>query len=414
MASSGRYQSRLFNFVRHQSRRLTQQCDRTFRHLQVSLNWGMQLILYPVYVLFKSKPAPGKQLDKTVQQTWAQLQDANLAAEFSRQLPPDDTNSQPQRTPTADTPICGEPLRGMSSPLEYDSYSYPPLTFVDRRIADLESNYLAPVSKTAISLVQRSWKLVLRAQTQLISLFGGTQSANSKSPTNVTDAHTLRIQALIWAAVNYFFGRRSGKQLGETTPINNLELQAGSARRGLLPRKIISVSKVPSAQLPPQLTSFDVDPWLTLNDLFGESELEGEPSTQHISGLSNQTMSQIARLTNSDLCSSKLSGYSVWRNRIYLQGLSQLKQVFGLVKRQTIKGMEVVGSTSPGDSNQPCTPQLEPAPDWIETNATMMGYAKHPLEQLLDWLDRVMLYLEDLSIVVWRWIQQLLRAVNPR
>ena len=380
MASSGRYQSRLFNFVRQQSRRLTEQCDRTFRHLQVSVSWGMQLILYPVYVLFKSKPAPGKQLDKTVQQTWDQLQDANLAAEFSLKLPPDDTNSQPQRTPTADTPICGEPLRGMSSPLEYDSYSYPPLTFVDRRIADLESNYLAPVSKTAITLVQRSWKLVLRAQTQLISLFGGTQSANKKSPTNVTDTHKLRIQALIWAAVNYFFGRRSGKQLGQTTPINNLELQAGSAKSGLLPRKIIS-SKVPSAQLPPQLTSFDVDPWLTLNDLFGEPELEGEPSTQH---------------------------------RIYLHGLSQLKQAFGLVKRQTIKGMVVVGkSTNMGDSNQPSTVQLEPAPDWIETKATMMGYAKHPLEQLLDWLDRVMLYLEDFSIAVWRWIQQLLRAINP-
>lgn len=411
MASSGRYQSRLFNFVRQQSLRLTEQCDRTFRHLQVSVNWGMQLVLYPVYVLFKSKPAPGKQFDKTVQQTWAQLQDANLAEEFSQKLHPDDTNSQPQRTPTADTPICGEPLRGMSSPLEYGSYSYPPLTFVDRSIADLESKYLAPVSKTAITLVQRSWELVLRAQTQLISLFGGTESAHNKSPTNVTDAYTLRIQALIWAAVNYFFGRRSEKQLGQTTPINNLELQAGSARRGLLPRKIIS-SKVPSAQLPPQLTSFDVDPWLTLNDLFGEPELEGEPSTQHISGLSNQTMSQIAGSTNS-VCSSKLSGYSVWSNRIYLQRLSQLKQAFGLVKRQTIKGMAVAGkSTSPGDSNQPST-QLKPAPGWIETNATMMGYAKHPLEQLLDWLDRVMLYLEDFSIVVWRWIQQLLRAINP-
>ncbi len=42
----------------------------------------------------------------------------------------------------------------------------------------------------------------------------------------------------------------------------------------------------------------------------------------------------------------------------------------------------------------------------------MMGYVKHPLEQLLDWLDRVMLYLEDFLIVVWRWIQQLLRAVS--
>lgn len=440
MPSSSRYQSRLFNFVRQQSRRLTEQCDRAFRHLQVSASWGMQLILYPVYVLFKSKRTSDKL--EQMPQSWSQLPDTNIAAEeFSRQLPPDDANSQPQLPPTSDTPIQRvlllvnvpleevvstpspasfspnrnrslvrgiatqissrtlvlvtakneildiltaqqqqelheqiigevanywhhqrlahsveieayptitfserEPLRGISSPLDHDLSNYQALTFLDRSIAALESNYLATVSKAAI-IAQRSWELVLRVQTQLISSFGGTQPANSKSPTNVTDTHTFRIQALIWAAIDYFFGRRSGKQLGQTTLINNLELQAGSTRRRLLPRKIIS-SKVSSAQLPTQSVSFNVDPWLTLSDLFGE------PSTKHISGLSNQTR-----------------------------------------------------------FNQPCT-QLEPAPDWIETNATMMGYVKHPLEQLLDWLDRVMLYLEDFLIVVWRWIQQLLRAVS--
>ena len=38
---------------------------------------------------------------------------------------------------------------------------------------------------------------------------------------------------------------------------------------------------------------------------------------------------------------------------------------------------------------------LEHNPDWIETNATAMGYVKHPLEQLLEWLDLAILWLED-------------------
>jgi len=39
-----------------------------------------------------------------------------------------------------------------------------------------------------------------------------------------------------------------------------------------------------------------------------------------------------------------------------------------------------------------------------------MGYVKHPLEQLLEWLDRAMLWLENFLMIVWRWVQQLLRG----
>jgi hypothetical protein len=50
---------------------------------------------------------------------------------------------------------------------------------------------------------------------------------------------------------------------------------------------------------------------------------------------------------------------------------------------------------------------MEPKPDWIEAHATVMGYVKHPLEQLLAWLDQAMLWLEELCIRVWRWLGQL-------
>ena len=47
-------------------------------------------------------------------------------------------------------------------------------------------------------------------------------------------------------------------------------------------------------------------------------------------------------------------------------------------------------------------------PDWIETEATTMGYIKHPLEQLLAWLDSAMLWLENLLVKIWQQLQQLL------
>ncbi len=50
--------------------------------------------------------------------------------------------------------------------------------------------------------------------------------------------------------------------------------------------------------------------------------------------------------------------------------------------------------------------RLEFTPDWIETDATAMGYVKHPLEQLLEWLDLAMLWLENILVKFWHWLQQ--------
>ncbi|NJK75130.1 MAG: hypothetical protein HC942_15140 [Microcoleus sp. SU_5_6] len=41
--------------------------------------------------------------------------------------------------------------------------------------------------------------------------------------------------------------------------------------------------------------------------------------------------------------------------------------------------------------------------DYLETKAESMGYIKHPLEQVLEWLDRIMLRLETIVEQVWKW-----------
>ncbi|MGK7904258.1 MAG: hypothetical protein AB4352_23165 [Hormoscilla sp.] len=46
---------------------------------------------------------------------------------------------------------------------------------------------------------------------------------------------------------------------------------------------------------------------------------------------------------------------------------------------------------------------IQLTPDWIETPATPSGYVKHPLENILEWLDRGILWLEDRAIGIWKW-----------
>lgn len=46
-----------------------------------------------------------------------------------------------------------------------------------------------------------------------------------------------------------------------------------------------------------------------------------------------------------------------------------------------------------------------PAPGLLEVEAQILGYVKHPLEHVLEWLDQMMLWLETALERFWRWLQ---------
>ncbi|MGH8002370.1 MAG: hypothetical protein ACREPR_23805, partial [Brasilonema sp.] len=75
-----------------------------------------------------------------------------------------------------------------------------------------------------------------------------------------------------------------------------------------------------------------------------------------------------------------------------------------------------VSSKSESESNkgeilrqQQNTTQVEAKPDWIETQAQTIGYQQHLLERILDSLDRVMLWLEDIFVEIGLFLRRLLR-----
>ena len=51
--------------------------------------------------------------------------------------------------------------------------------------------------------------------------------------------------------------------------------------------------------------------------------------------------------------------------------------------------------------------RLEYKPDFLETDSVSVGYVKHPLEQLLEWLDLLMLHLEQSVLSVGKWLHHL-------
>ncbi|MFN6531214.1 hypothetical protein [Nostoc sp. ChiSLP03a] len=537
--SSGRYQSRLFNFVHQQSRRVTQQWEHTFRHLQVATKWGVEVLLYPVYLLFQSSESSGKTLHTREPQTRLKLQ-------------PNDTDFQPETLPNADSPIQNvleavnylSPDEPASTPTKASEHFNPLallgvfrlkfieknsnltqssnitanqalslnpsqldnalqqrlpivqgiatnlmnrnlvlvtadneildiltreqqakledriinevanywqcwrliiakketqllpqidrllakltdvnpakipvlaesvpkdllntdklLAFLDIAVAKLESNALVPAQK-------RSQEVIQVAQTQLnIFLYGKDQlAAKGEIAPNADglETHSQNFQALIEAALNYFFGVGNRKTL-ETTISNEMPGKLFSSRL----RKALSKSPLGENQ------DFTNDPWLTWNDLFGDTEtIADKPVT--LSEEKNPALApslSIRHFPQKNLSVKQPKfGSGLVQRKQPSSNLASSQKTSGKVasvKQTQTRISQTKSESRKGEILQQQFHQsshVEAQPDWIETTATSTGYEKHPLEQLLEWLDYIMVWLEERFVKVFQSLRQL-------
>jgi hypothetical protein len=531
--SSGRYQSRLFNFVHQQSRRVTQQWEHTFRHLQVATKWGVEALLYPVYLLFQSSESSGKTLQTKEPPTRLKLQsnDTDFQPEIPNADSPiqqvlaavnyllsDEAVSTPTKTSETFNPLALlgvfhlkfvdknstnnissiqsssitenqaeiinslqldnalkqhlPAVRGIATNLmnrslvlvnteneildiltpqqqarleeriinEVANYwqswrliiakketellpqidcllakltdentteisvladgiskdllnTERLLAFLDIAVAKLESNALVPVQ-------ERSQEIVQVAQTQLnIFLYGKEQLAARGEIATTTDGletHTLNIHALIEAALNYFFGVGNRKTLEPTNSDEQLPDKLFSSRF----RKAFSKSPILENQ------DLAVDPWLTWNDLFGNTETVTENSVTLSQGKNPALAASLSvrhfPQKNLSVKQPKIGSGLVQRKQA-TSNLASSRKISGKVtsaKRESRKG-EILQQQFHQSS------QVEAQPDWIEIKATATGYEKHPLEQLLEWVDYAMLWLEERFAKIFQSLQQM-------
>ncbi|WP_445637799.1 hypothetical protein NSTC745_02989 [Nostoc sp. DSM 114161] len=274
------------------------------------------------------------------------------------------------------------------------------LTFLDVAIAKVESNALIPVQ-------QRSQEIIQVAQTQLNIFLYGKEQLTAKGEIAVTgddlETHALNFQALIEAALNYFFGVGNRKTLESKTAENQPErLLSSYPKKGLFKNRSF------------QNQDLTDDPWLTWNDLFGDREKVGDNAVT----LENTTPA---------LASGLSAGIS-WPKNLHRQqpkGKSELVQ-----RKKTTRNLASIPKTSAkvtsfqqteaaisqsdsknhkGEISQrrfSQSTEVEAQPDWIETKATAMGYEKHPLEKVLQWLDRVILWLEETFAKLFQSLQR--------
>ncbi len=277
------------------------------------------------------------------------------------------------------------------------------LAFLDIAVAKLESNALVPVQ-------ERSQEIVQVAQTQLnIFLYGKEQLAGKGEIATTADGletHKVNLETLIEAGLNYFFGVGNRKTLESTT----------NDRR--LPGKLLSSSSRKALSKSPQLENQDLtdDSWLRWSDLFGDTETVVENpvplSQRKTSGLESSlsvghfpqnNLSVKQPQVKSGLVQRKQPTSNLAPSQKTSAKVASAKQTQARIsqtKNESRKG-EILQQQFHQSS------QVKARPDWIETKATSTGYEKHPLEQLLQWLDDVMLWLEEVFVNIFQWLRQI-------
>ncbi|OKH26884.1 hypothetical protein NIES593_02295 [Hydrococcus rivularis NIES-593] len=483
MSSSapGPYKSRLFNFLNRQSLQFKDRFEKTGRHLKVALEWGVQILIYPMYLLVQAGRMAGRQLGKTVEK--AQLPASSSPTETQPNSPPADrpiaqvlqaievaiapessSNSSPQPTEllagiqqqTQSTLKTSDLLRsrstenlavrsssktakssqiivrGIASSLQtrdlvlvtsdnqiLDIFSGEQQKTLQKRIyweianfwyeRRLQQEAANPFPELVSSFEQNSdnvlpparlfWKVMHWVQTSpiaiAIDLFGESHLVRSPSadatlspsePQTVRDRSVewlqrlqtglkssqqpatsepdpFQIQALIQAAIDYFFGQRQ----------EQLQLSGDET------------AKASPAEIE--------DPWLSWDDLYSETETVS--TSDRTSRLGDSVPTQLPP-PSAKLVKSQKS-FSTLRHS------SRDRQAKPAVRHQNVAEVKQPSSIVP---SQPMDDSLELDPDWIETKATPVGYVKHPLERILEWLDRLLLLTEEWVASIWRWLRQ--------
>lgn len=528
MASSGPYQSHLFNFLNRQTQKVADKTSLVLRHLKVAAIWGTQILVYPVYAAYQSVRIAGRQLKQTARRTFLGLQQSQSApvsesidllaidAPIQIILTAVEQIVSPEPETQESKALAGNPFRwflqllpGAKKPqsvitrsstasilrtevgeleAQLDPHSVqtsllphkvgsaiqqaPPLpiqgvaSMVDTRhmviilagnviydILTLEQQYrieqqitielgshahrcreyqlnqvpaamplpvpadrptlFAPlrIFQQLMAWVQRSPVAIATNLFQESTFIEPGQvgwfvpnltpanlpGSDSENRIPLPSTGTLKtvlgqlprwtdLEALVWAAIHYFFGNR-GKQLNAGQP----QLAGHPSPR--------------SNQLPFASSINPTAPWLTLKDLFQSSS---KPASTQPNPISSSTFftasSEVAALPTPPAIQIGQSLQNFFQRFLKPKAVAIHKPRSTQPATSIVQSISTDITSAQAEANPLQSSVFSAAADWIETEATAVGYIKSPWQQFLDWLDAGVNWIEEKLISLWNWL----------
>jgi len=342
------------------------------------------------------------------------------------------SNSIDHNTPKLETNFNSKFDHQVGHPLSF-------VTLLDRAAVNLEEFTLPPSAKTTAAPTENSGVKINTS---------GTETNLDLSAREILEKYARNIEQMIWSSVDNLLGK-------ETAASDNTE-KSVAIQYYLKQRQ-----EQENIQNSPEVDR----PWLNWQDLFGEAApqhlIDGSSEPQaaaqsHIAQASpkvKQEMAELGEVAEGRSTAVSISPYPEALHSL----LGQLKQSL-LTKSsksqpQTASDLSdlaitqknssaLAAESTPGRAPETQVPKntnpntaqnnqspaaitaqtsrytaatpaaaepknpsagVQPEGDYLETKAESMGYIKHPLEQVLEWLDRVMLRLENIAEQLWNW-----------
>lgn len=334
------------------------------------------------------------------------------------------SNSIDHNTPKLETNFNSKFDERISNPLSF-------VTLLDRAAVNLEEFTLPPSAKTTATPTESPGVKINTS---------GTEANLDLSARDILEKYARNIEQIIWSSVDHLLGK-------ETAASDNTE-------------KAVAIQYYLKQRQEQENTekSPEVDrPWLNWQDLFGEAApghlIEGssEPQAAAQSHVAQEgpkvkeEMAELGEVAEGRSLPVSISPYPEAIHRL----LAQLKQSLitkvpksqpqpapnsaltqknssALTAESTLgraPETQVPKNTNPNTAQNSQSPAaitaqtsrytaaqpknqsaaVQPEGDYLETKAESMGYIKHPLEQVLEWLDQVMLRLENIAEQLWNW-----------
>ena len=235
----------------------------------------------------------------------------------------------------------------------------------------------------------------------------------------------LRSAQLNWSSLGEWSQAFVGNQ--QNLPGNPLLswLQTRVATLMQLPEQIIQALTQETAIVPyntpastpdrtPQFSVDGTQPWLTMESLFSRSA-DQAPSEPHgaswelfdTAAIEAATKARLAKLQQAEAEANQ--NQLVWAKSTEVTQWQQAER--SVVPSTATASALMVAPLSETQLSTSTEPEaaIEFNSTWIEAQVTTVGYVKHPLEQLLEWLDRGMFWVEEKLATVWNWLRDRLK-----
>lgn len=230
-------------------------------------------------------------------------------------------------------------------------------------------------------LIKISQKPQIQSLVKPVQEWGEKLEKKANNSLNPERDDPFSIQVLIYAAIDYFFGQNvSGSQLEENTSPTEIKGKPDQPHRSLS-----QSTSQPSLD----------DPWLSWDDF----ALETPPTPNNSPNPSPEAfLPQGIELP-------PIPGKSLKKPSLRRQNPKPLRK-----RQPTPKAVAKVKNTNLPSSSltkSDSSYHLEDvSSDWIETQAKSTGYVKHPLVYILEWLDRLIHWLEEWGVKFYKFVRK--------